>query len=217
MKKKSTWCKCYVEKKHISSHEQIMVFHFKKGSLLIGEYKIIKAILEKEKIKHYYLEVDYHNALMSYPDYLDENIRIEKGAVIREGVTLNPGAIILMNACVNKGAVIGANTMIDMNAVVGSKAQIGANVHISAGVVIAGVLEPVASHGVIIKDGAFIGANSVILNGITVGENAVVGAGSIVTKDVPKNGVVYGNPARFIKEKDELIASQTALNPNLRQ
>lgn len=215
--KKSTWVKCYTNQPIEVEMDKIHCFRFQNGSLLIGEYSKINILLKEMNITDYYLEVDYYNALFAYPHYLNPDVRIEKGAVVREGVTLKKGAIILMNATVNKGATIGQNTMVDMNAVVGSNAIIGDNVHVSAGVVIAGVLEPLASSPVVIEDDCFIGAGSVILSGIHIGKGAIVGAGSIVTKDVMPNTLVYGNPARLIAKVNEELRQKTALNWGLRE
>lgn len=215
--KKSTWVRCYTNQSIDCNDNKVKCYKFQNGNLLIGEYSEITDLLKENGVNDFYLEVDYHNALFDYPHYLNPDIRIEKGAVIREGVTLKKGAIVLMNATVNKGAVIGQNTMVDMNAVVGSSAIIGDNVHVAAGSVIAGVLELQASSPVVIEDDCFIGAGSIILSGIRIGKGAIVGAGSIVTKDVKPNTLVYGNPAKEIGRVDEALKQKTALNWDLRE
>ena len=106
--------------------------------------------------------------------------------------------------------------MVDMNAVIGARGTLGKNVHLGAGAVVAGVLEPPSKDPVIIEDGVMIGANAVILEGVRVGENAVVAAGSVVTQDVPPGVVVAGTPARIIKQKDEKTAEKTQLVDDLR-
>ena len=115
------------------------------------------------------------------------------------------------------GAEIGENTMIDMNAVIGARGSIGKNVHVGAGSVIAGVLEPPSKTPVIVEDGVMIGANAVILEGVRVGEGAVVAAGAVVTEDVAPYTVVAGMPARVIKQKDEQTTAKTQLVEDLRQ
>ena len=168
------------------------------------------------QIKKRFEEDETINKIFEYPNFIDEEVRVEKGAVIREGVKLGKGVVVLMNATINVNAEIKEYTMIDMNVVVGSNAIIGANVHIGAGSVISGVLEPVSSKPVIIEDNVFIGAGSVILPGIKVGKGAIVGAGSVVTKDVLSDTVVYGNPARPIKDVNESLKDKVKNNPNLR-
>ena len=92
--------------------------------------------------------------------------------------------------------------MVDMNAVVGSRAVVGKRVHVGAGAVISGVLEPPSATPCHIGDDVFIGANAVILEGIKIGNNAVVAAGAVVCKDVKPYSVVAGVPAREIKKVD---------------
>ena len=122
----------------------------------------------------------------------------------------------MMGAVINIGAEIGENTMIDMNAVVGARGTIGKNVHVGAGAVIAGVLEPPSKTPVIVEDYAMIGANAVILEGVRIGKGAVVAAGSVVINDVEPNTVVAGTPAKVIKEKDDKTADKTRILEDLR-
>ena len=123
----------------------------------------------------------------------------------------------MIGAVVNIGAVIGEGTMVDMNAVVGARGTLGKNVHLGAGAVVAGVLEPPSADPVIVEDNVMIGANAVILEGVRIGEGAVVAAGSVVTKDVPAGAVVAGSPAKVVKMKDEKTSEKTKLLDDLRQ
>ncbi len=102
--------------------------------------------------------------------------RVVPGSIVRHGAHVSKG-VVLMPSFVNIGAYVGENSMIDTWATVGSCAQIGANVHISGGVGIGGVLEPLQADPVIIGDGAFIGARSEVAEGVRVGEGAVLSMG----------------------------------------
>ena len=98
------------------------------------------------------------------------------GAIVRRGAFVAPGAI-LMPSFVNIGARVGRNTMVETWTTVGSCAQIGENVHLSGGVGIGGVLEPIQAGPVIIGDGAFIGARAEVAEGVEIGEGAVLSMG----------------------------------------
>lgn len=108
-------------------------------------------------------------------------VRVVPPAVARYGSYLAPG-VVLMACYVNIGAAIGENSMIDIGAAIGSCAQIGKNIHISAGAVIGGVLEPPQDAPVIIEDGAFIGAQCTIVEGVRVEKGAVLGAHVTLTR-----------------------------------
>ncbi len=107
-------------------------------------------------------------------------IRVVPHAVARYGAFISPG-VILMPSYVNIGAYIGEGTMVDTWATVGSCAQIGKHVHLSGGVGIGGVLEPVQAAPVIIEDNAFIGSRCIIVEGARVGKEAVLGANVVIT------------------------------------
>lgn len=109
-----------------------------------------------------------------------EGVRVVPHALARKGSFIEKGAI-LMPSYVNIGAFVGAGTMVDTWATVGSCAQIGKNVHLSGGVGIGGVLEPVQATPVIVEDNAFIGSRCIVVEGALIEEGAVLGAGVTIT------------------------------------
>jgi 2,3,4,5-tetrahydropyridine-2-carboxylate N-succinyltransferase len=123
-------------------------------------------------------------------------VRVVPPAVARRGSYIAKGAV-LMPSYVNIGAYVGENTMVDTWATVGSCAQIGKNVHLSGGVGIGGVLEPLQANPTIIEDNCFIGARSEVVEGVIVEENSVLGMGVYVGQSTPiydrdKDEVSYG-------------------------
>ena len=108
--------------------------------------------------------------------FRDAGFRAVPGAIVRQGAYIAPG-VVLMPSFVNIGAHVGANTMVDTWATVGSCAQIGANVHLSGGVGIGGVLEPLQAGPVVIEDDCFIGARSEVVEGVRVERGAVLAMG----------------------------------------
>ncbi len=111
-------------------------------------------------------------------------VRVVPGAYARFGSHLAPGAI-LMPSFVNVGAYVGAGTLVDTWATVGSCAQIGEHVHLSGGVGVGGVLEPLQADPVIVESGAFVGSRCMLIEGARVGRGAVVGAGTILSPTIP--------------------------------
>ncbi len=103
------------------------------------------------------------------------------GSAVRRGAHLADGVVMMPPSYVNIGAFVGPGSMIDSHVLVGSCAQIGARVHLSAGVTIGGVLEPVGATPVIVEDDVFIGAGSALLDGVLVRQGAVIGAGVTLT------------------------------------
>ena len=114
----------------------------------------------------------------------EAGVRVVPPAVARRGSYIAKGAV-LMPSYVNIGAYVDENTMVDTWATVGSCAQIGKNVHLSGGVGIGGVLEPLQANPTIIEDNCFIGARSEVVEGVIVEENSVLGMGVYLGQSTP--------------------------------
>lgn len=124
--------------------------------------------------------LEFHDKMKLKRGYADLKVRVVPHAIARYGAYLAPGTI-LMPSYVNIGAYVDEGTMVDTWATVGSCAQIGRNVHLSGGVGIGGVLEPVQAAPVIIEDGCFIGSRAIVVEGVRVGTEAVLGANVVLT------------------------------------
>ncbi|MBP6390431.1 MAG: 2,3,4,5-tetrahydropyridine-2,6-dicarboxylate N-succinyltransferase [Flavobacteriales bacterium] len=124
--------------------------------------------------------LEFHDKMELKRGYAKLGVRVVPHAVARYGAYLAPGTI-LMPSYVNIGAYVDEGTMVDTWATVGSCAQIGKHVHLSGGVGIGGVLEPVQAAPVIIEDGAFIGSRAIVVEGVRVGREAVLGANVVLT------------------------------------
>ena len=124
---------------------------------------------------------EYHDKMALKTKYKELGVRVVPPAVARYGAYIAPG-VILMPSYVNIGAYVDSGTMVDTWATVGSCAQIGKNVHLSGGVGIGGVLEPLQAAPVIIEDNAFIGSRCIVVEGVRVGTQAVLGANVVLTK-----------------------------------
>ena len=135
---------------------------------------------------HCYDKVPLKYAAATAADFAGAGVRVVPGAIVRRGAHVAPN-VVLMPCFVNIGAYIDTGTMVDTWATVGSCAQIGRNVHLSGGVGIGGVLEPLQASPTIIEDDCFIGARSEIVEGV------VVGAGSVISM-----GVFIGQSTRIL-------------------
>lgn len=125
--------------------------------------------------------LEFHDKIPLKHDYKSLGVRVVPHAVARYGAYLAPG-VILMPSYVNIGAFVDSNTMVDTWATVGSCAQIGKNVHLSGGVGIGGVLEPVQASPVIVEEGCFIGSRCIVVEGVRIGREAVLGANVVITQ-----------------------------------
>ncbi|MGI9531706.1 2,3,4,5-tetrahydropyridine-2,6-dicarboxylate N-succinyltransferase [Lutimonas sp.] len=123
---------------------------------------------------------EYHDKIPLKRGYEEKGIRVVPHAVARHGSYISKGTI-LMPSYVNIGAYVDEGTMVDTWATVGSCAQIGKNVHLSGGVGIGGVLEPLQAAPVIIEDGVFVGSRCIVVEGVHVEKEAVLGANVVLT------------------------------------
>ncbi len=190
----------------------------------------------------YFDKVEPRFAGFSDADFRAAGVRVVPPAAARRGTYIAPG-VVLMPSYVNIGAYVGAGTMVDTWATVGSCAQIGKNVHLSGGVGIGGVLEPLQAGPTIIEDNCFIGARSEVVEGVVIEEGAVLSMGVYIGKStkiyhratgeitygrVPAGAVVVPGslPAKdgshslycavIIKQVDEQTRSKTSINELLR-
>ena len=191
---------------------------------------------------HYFDKVDSKFANFSQADFAAGGYRVVPPAAVRHGAFIAKNAV-LMPSYVNVGAYVDEGTMVDTWATVGSCAQIGRNVHLSGGVGIGGVLEPLQANPTIIEDNCFIGARSEIVEGVIVGEGSVVSMGVYIGQStkiynrmtgevsygrVPAGSVVVsgnlpGHDGRYslycaviIKQVDAKTRAKTGINELLR-
>lgn len=139
---------------------------------------------------------EYHDKMKLKTGYAALGVRVVPNAVARYGAFLAKG-VIMMPSYVNIGAYVDEGTMVDTWATVGSCAQIGKNVHLSGGVGIGGVLEPVQAAPVIIEDGAFIGSRCIVVEGVRVGKEAVLGANVVLTMSTKIIDVTGTEPIEY--------------------
>jgi 2,3,4,5-tetrahydropyridine-2-carboxylate N-succinyltransferase len=190
----------------------------------------------------FYDKVPLKFAASDAAQFAASGVRVVPHALVRHGAYVAPNAI-LMPSYVNIGAYVGAGTMVDTWATVGSCAQIGRNVHLSGGVGIGGVLEPLQAAPTIIEDDCFIGARSEIVEGVVVGAGAVISmgvfigastriydrtSGTVLQGEVPPGSVVVSGSmpskdgshslycAVIVKRVDAQTRAKTAINDLLR-
>ncbi len=208
----------------------LLSFRIQENHLLPGDYT------------HYFDKVAAKYADFGVRDFREAGVRVVPPATVRRGAHIAPG-VVLMPSFVNIGAYVDRGTMVDTWATVGSCAQIGKNVHLSGGVGIGGVLEPLQAAPTIIEDNCFIGARSEVVEGVVVGEGAVISMGVYIGQSTriyhrdtgeisygyipPGSVVVSGNlPSKdgryslycavIVKQVDEKTRSKVGINELLR-
>jgi len=139
---------------------------------------------------------EYHDKVPLKTNYAEQGVRVVPPAVARHSAYLEKG-VIMMPSYVNVGAWVGSGTMVDTWATVGSCAQIGRNVHLSGGVGIGGVLEPLQATPTIIEDNCFIGSRCIIVEGVRVRKEAVLGANVVLTKSTHIIDVTGSEPVTY--------------------
>lgn len=212
----------------------------KKAVLLT--FRIQENLFLKGGYTNYFDKITSKFADTNLREFREHGVRVVPPATARKGAYIGPN-VILMPSYVNIGAYIDSGTMVDTWATVGSCAQIGKNVHLSGGVGIGGVLEPLQAQPTIIEDNCFIGARSEIVEGVIVGEGSVISMGVYIGQSTkiyhretgeitygyipPGSVVVAGNlPAAngkyglycavIVKQVDEKTRSKVGLNELLR-
>ncbi len=164
-----------------------------KGSLRVaepnGEHWKVNEWVKKAVVLYFPIQkmevleagpMEFHDKMKLKSNYKELGIRVVPHAVARYGAYISSG-VIMMPSYVNIGAYVDSGTMVDTWATVGSCAQIGKNVHLSGGVGIGGVLEPLQAAPVIIEDNCFIGSRCIVVEGVRVREEAVLGANVVLT------------------------------------
>ncbi len=139
---------------------------------------------------------EFHDKIPLKTGYAELGIRVVPHAIARHGSFLEPGTI-MMPSYVNIGAYVGTGSMVDTWATVGSCAQIGKNVHLSGGVGIGGVLEPVQAAPVIIEDNCFVGSRCIVVEGVRVETEAVLGANVVLTQSTKIIDVTGSEPVIY--------------------
>jgi 2,3,4,5-tetrahydropyridine-2,6-dicarboxylate N-succinyltransferase len=154
-----------------------------------GEKWIVNDWIKKAVILYFPLQnmetievgpLEFHDKIKLKSGYADLGVRVVPHAIARYGSFVNRG-VVMMPSYINIGARVDSGTMVDTWATVGSCAQVGKNVHLSGGVGIGGVLEPVQAAPVIIEDDAFIGSRCILVEGAHIGKEAVLGANVTLT------------------------------------
>ena len=146
--------------------------------------------------------LEFHDKIPLKNGYKKKGVRVVPHAIARHGAYISDG-VILMPSYVNIGAYVDSGTMVDTWATVGSCAQIGKNVHLSGGVGIGGVLEPLQATPVIIGDNAFIGSRCIIVEGARIGKEAVLGANVVITASTKVIDVSVERPIEYRGEVPE--------------
>ena len=150
---------------------------------------------------------EFHDKIALKGNYAELGVRVVPHAIARYGSYVAKG-VIMMPSYVNIGAYVDEGTMVDTWATVGSCAQVGKNVHLSGGVGLGGVLEPVQAAPVIIEDGAFIGSRSILVEGCRIGKEAVIGANVCITGSTKILDVTGSEPKEykgFVPERSVVI------------
>ncbi|MFZ9074278.1 MAG: 2,3,4,5-tetrahydropyridine-2,6-dicarboxylate N-succinyltransferase [Flavobacteriaceae bacterium] len=140
--------------------------------------------------------LEFYDKIPLKKGYQEKGIRVVPHAVARKGAYISKG-VIMMPSFVNIGAYVDEGTMVDTWATVGSCAQIGKNVHLSGGVGIGGVLEPLQAAPVIIEDNAFLGSRSIVVEGVRVCTEAVLGANVVLTASTKIIDVMGKEPIEY--------------------
>lgn len=192
-----------------------IIDHLDKGKLRIaepsGDQWIVHEWIKKAVVMYFPIQkmetievgpFEFHDKIPLKNKFAKQGVRVVPHAIARYGSYLEEG-VIMMPSYVNIGAHVGSGTMVDTWATVGSCAQIGRHVHLSGGVGIGGVLEPLQATPTIIEDNCFIGSRCIIVEGVRVRKEAVIGAGVTLTKSTHIIDVTGSEPVTMKGEVPE--------------
>ena len=196
------------ETKYINSIESV-IEKLDKGELRIAEKSngnwIINEWIKKAVVLYFPIRkmetielgpLEFHDKMKLKSNYKSLGVRVVPHAVARYGSFIASG-VIMMPSYINIGAYVDSGTMVDTWATVGSCAQIGKNVHLSGGVGIGGVLEPLQASPVIVEDDAFIGSRCILVEGAKIGKGAVLGANVVITNSTKIIDVTNDKPITY--------------------
>ncbi len=198
-----------LERKNVVETINHIIEELDKGRLRVAEEKngewVVNEWVKKAIVLYFPLrqmtkinagELEFYDKIPLKKGYEDLGIRVVPHAIARYGAYISEG-VIMMPSYVNIGAFVEKGSMIDTWATVGSCAQIGKNVHLSGGVGIGGVLEPLQASPVIIEDGAFIGSRCIVVEGVRIGKEAVLGANVVLTSSTKILDVTGDKPVEY--------------------
>lgn len=198
-----------LEKDEVRADVRLVVEMLDKGQIRVaqpdGDEWIVNEWVKKAVLMYFPIQqmevievgpYEYYDKIALKKNYKELGVRVVPPAVARYGSFLESG-VILMPSYVNIGAYVESGTMVDTWATVGSCAQIGKNVHLSGGVGIGGVLEPVQAAPVIIGDNAFLGSRCIVVEGCRIGKEAVLGANVVLTASTKIIDVTGSEPKEY--------------------
>jgi 2,3,4,5-tetrahydropyridine-2-carboxylate N-succinyltransferase len=226
---------------YMNSNKEVIVNQWAKKAVLLY-FRTHDNVVQNSGVHNYFDKVPTKFESWNDEDFRNGNFRVVPGAIVRFGSYIGKNAI-LMPSFVNIGAYVGDGTMVDTWTTVGSCAQIGKNCHLSGGVGIGGVLEPLQANPVVIGDNCFVGARSEVAEGVIVEDNCVISMGVYLGQStriydratgetfygrVPEGSVVVAGTlpssdgktalyaAIIVKRVDERTRSKTSINELLR-
>lgn len=198
-----------ISKPEVQDNIRQIIAELDAGSLRVASFEnekwIVNDWIKKAVILYFPIQqmkvmeagpMEFHDKMELKRNYKEKGIRVVPHAVARYGSFIASG-VILMPSYVNIGAYVDEGTMVDTWATVGSCAQIGKHVHLSGGVGIGGVLEPVQASPVIIEDGCFIGSRCIVVEGVRVEKEAVLGANVVLTQSTKIIDVTGESPIEY--------------------
>ncbi|WP_185872366.1 2,3,4,5-tetrahydropyridine-2,6-dicarboxylate N-succinyltransferase [Blattabacterium cuenoti] len=184
---------------HLENGKIRVSYPLKNGDWVVNEW-VKKAIIMYFSVRKMNVielgPLEFYDKIPLKNKFQEKNIRVVPHAIARYGSYISPG-VILMPSYVNIGSYIGEKTMIDTWATVGSCAQIGCRVHISGGVGIGGVLEPLQGNPVIIEDDVFIGSRCILVEGVLIKKGSVLGANVVLTASTKIFDITNNQPIEF--------------------